>query len=323
MKNEAIKRVLLLVKYLYLYSDENSPISGSDILAFWQTQGIQSSRKSVYSDISLLVELGMDIVCVKSTQNRYFVGSRLFELPELKLLVDAVESSCFITKKKSRDLIHKLAALTSEAQAVELDRPVYLDGVAKPDNEAVYYIMDALHTAMREKKKARFQYYEYTPKKEKVLKHGGLWYVFSPYALLWNRDFYYAVGYSERHGKIAQFRVDRMTGVTLLEESAAPDPTFRAADYVRTVFGMYGAAVTTVELLCENETMRSVVDRFGEEVRTETVDDLRFRATVEVAASPPFFAWVFTFGGKIKITGPAETLAEMRSMAVWLTDSGG
>lgn len=167
MKNEAIKRVLLLVKYLYLYSDENSPISGSDILAFWQTQGIQSSRKSVYSDISLLVELGMDIVCVKSTQNRYFVGSRLFELPELKLLVDAVESSCFITKKKSRDLIHKLAALTSEAQAVELDRPVYLDGVAKPDNEAVYYIMDALHTAMREKKKARFQYYEYTPKRKR------------------------------------------------------------------------------------------------------------------------------------------------------------
>lgn len=318
MKNESQYGLLLLRQYLYQQTDEQHPVSVTDILAFWQQHGIQAGRKSVYTDIELLQNAGMDIVCVKSTQNRYFVGERLFELPELKLLVDAVESSRFITEKKSTALIKKLGHLTSTAQAEQLDRRIYMGGTPKPENESIYYNVDTIHNAVQKKQQITFQYFEYTPKKEKILKHDGYKYRFSPYAMIWNRDCYYAVGWSEKHGKIAQFRVDRMTAVEPLEHTAVQTLDFDPAEYVRKVFGMYPDNLCTVELLCDNEVMRSVIDRFGENVQTETVDEQHFRATVEVAPSPPFFSWVFTFSGKIRIVSPAAVLEEMRDMAAWL-----
>lgn len=318
MKNESQQALLLLRQYLHQQTDEQHPVSVTDILAFWQQHGIQAGRKSVYTDIELLQNAGMDIVCVKSSQNKYFVGQRLFELPELKLLVDAVESSRFITEKKSTALIKKLGHLTSTAQAEQLNRRIYMGGTPKPENESIYYNVDTIHNAVQKKQQITFQYFEYTPKKEKILKHDGYKYRFSPYAMIWNRDCYYAVGWSEKHGKIAQFRVDRMTAVEPLEHTAVQTPDFDPAEYVRKVFGMYPDNLCTVELLCDNEVMRSVIDRFGENVRTETVDEQHFRATVEVAPSPPFFSWVFTFSGKIRIVSPAAVLEEMRDMAAWL-----
>ncbi len=318
MKNESQQALLLLRQYLHQHTDEQHPVSVTDILAFWQQHGIQAGRKSVYTDIELLQNAGMDIVCVKSSQNKYFVGQRLFELPELKLLVDAVESSRFITEKKSTALIKKLGHLTSTAQAEQLNRRIYMGGTPKPENESIYYNVDTIHNAVQKKQQITFQYFEYTPKKEKILKHDGYKYRFSPYAMIWNRDCYYTVGWSEKHGKIAQFRVDRMTAVEPLEHTAVQTPDFDPAEYVRKVFGMYPDNLCTVELLCDNEVMRSVIDRFGENVRTETVDEQHFRATVEVAPSPPFFSWVFTFSGKIRIVSPAAVLEEMRDMAAWL-----
>lgn len=318
MKNESQQALLLLRQYLYQQTDEQHPVSVTDILAFWQQHGIQAGRKSVYTDIELLQNAGMDIVCVKSSQNKYFVGQRLFELPELKLLVDAVESSRFITEKKSTALIKKLGHLTSTAQAEQLNRRIYMGGTPKPENESIYYNVDTIHNAVQKKQQITFQYFEYTPKKEKILKHDGYKYRFSPYAMIWNRDCYYAVGWSEKHGKIAQFRVDRMTAVEPLEQTAVQTLDFDPAEYVRKVFGMYPDNLCTVELLYDNEIMRSVIDRFGENVQTETVDEQHFRATVEVAPSPPFFSWVFTFSGKIRIVSPAAVLEEMRDMAAWL-----
>ena len=318
MKNESQYGLLLLQRYLYEHTDDQHPASVADILAFWQEYGIQAGRKSVYSAIEVLQSSGMDIVCVKSSQNKYFVGQRLFELPELKLLVDAVESSRFITEKKSTALIKKLGHLTSTAQAEQLNRRIYMGGTPKPENESIYYNVDTIHNAVQKKQQITFQYFEYTPKKEKILKHDGYKYRFSPYAMIWNRDCYYAVGWSEKHGKIAQFRVDRMTAVEPLKQAAVQTLDFDPAEYVRKVFGMYPDNLCTVELLCDNEVMRSVIDRFGENVWTETVDEQHFRATVEVAPSPPFFSWVFTFSGKIRIVSPAAVLEEMRDMAAWL-----
>ena len=318
MKNESQYGLLLLQRYLYEHTDDQHPASVADILAFWQEYGIQAGRKSVYSAIEVLQSSGMDIVCVKSTQNRYFVGERLFELPELKLLVDAVESSRFITAKKSKRLIEKLGKLTSESHARQLDRHIYMDGTAKPENECIYYSVDEIHNAIQKKRQITFQYYEYTPQKEKILKHNGYRYQFSPYALIWSRDCYYAVGWSEKHGKLAQFRVDRMTAI---QDSDAPyiaDPSFDPASYIREIFGMYHDMPQRVTLLCENRTMRNIIDHFGEDVDTEVVDANHFRATVDVAPTPPFFSWVFTFGGAIRIEGPAEVLEKMRDMAAWL-----
>ena len=318
MKNGSQCGLLLLQRYLYEHTDDRHPVSVSDILAFWQEHGIQAGRKSVYSAIEALQSSGMDIVCVKSTQNRYFVGARLFELPELKLLVDAVESSRFITARKSERLIEKLGKLTSKSYAYQLDRHIYMDGTVKPENECIYYSVDKLHSAIQEKRQITFQYFEYTPQKEKVLKHDGYRYQFSPYVLIWSRDYYYAVGWSNKHEKLAQFRVDRITAVELSNQAAVLAPDFDPAEYVQKVFGMYPDALRTVELLCDNETMRSVIDRFGEDAATETVDQGHFKVTVEVAPSPPFFAWVFTFCGRIRILSPAEVLDEMRGMAAWL-----
>ena len=262
MKNESQYGLLLLQRYLYEHTDDQHPASVADILAFWQEHGIQAGRKSVYSAIEVLQSSGMDIVCVKSTQNRYFVGERLFELPELKLLVDAVESSHFITAKKSERLIEKLGKLTSESHARQLDRHIYMDGTAKPENECIYYSVDEIHNAIQKKRQITFQYYEYTPQKEKILKHNGYRYQFSPYALIWSRDCYYAVGWSEKHGKIAQFRVDRMTAVEPLEHTAVQTPDFDPAEYVRKVFGMYPDNLCNIAYLRKRGIAAQVIRQF-------------------------------------------------------------
>ena len=257
-------------------------------------------------------------MCVRSTQNHYFIGNRLFELPELKLLVDAVESSRFITSKKSGDLIRKLGQLTSSAQAEQLDRHIYMDGMPKPSNEAIYYIVDTIQSSIQSNQQISFQYYEYLPAKEKVLKHQGYRYQFTPYALIWNRDHYYAVGWSEKHMKLSQFRVDRMTSVEIMDQPGHQILGFEPTEYVQKVFGMYPDDLQMVTLFCENDVMRSIIDRFGEGVRTEVVDNNHFQAIVEVAPSPPFFGWIFTFAGKIRILKPDNVLEEMRQMASWL-----
>lgn len=319
MRHEAQIRLLLLQKYLLECTDEQHSVSVSDILIFWEQHGIQAGRKSVYSDIEILQNSGMDIICVKSTQNRYFVGCRLFELPELKLLVDAVESSHFITAKKSEMLIEKLGHLTSTTHAEQLNRHIYMDGTAKPNNETIYYTIDAIQNAIQDKHSISFQYYEYTQEKRKVLKHDGYRYVFSPYALIWNRDYYYVVGWSEKHEKLAQFRVDRIASIEHLESGYVEDESFDPATYVREVFGMYNDDSCAVTLLCHNSTMRNIIDRFGEDVEITPVDAEHFRISVNVAPSPPFFSWVFTFGGCIRIEGPDSVLEEMRQMAKWLS----
>ena len=312
------RRLLLLLKLLYEQTDETHFVSGADILRYWEDASIRANRKNVYGDIRLLLDAGHDIICVKSKQNRYFIGSRIFELPELKLLADAVASSHLVTEKKSAALLQKLSRLTSIHNAEHLNRPVYMEGTTKPDNEAIYYGIDAIQTAIHMRQAISFQYYEYTPKKEKVLKHKGYRYVFSPYALIWNRDFYYAVGWSQKHGKLAQFRVDRMTRIRQSDAEYTADPSFDPAGYVREVFGMYHDETQRMTLLCENHAMKNVIDRFGEDVCTEIVDARHFRAVVDAAPSPPFFAWVFTFGGAIRIEGPADVLAKMKDMAAWL-----
>lgn len=318
MRGESQIRILHLFQFLYRNTDEMNPASVADILRFWELQGICSERKQVYKDIALLQDFGVDVIRIKSTQNHYFIGNRLFELPELKLLVDAVESSRFITSKKSGDLIRKLGQLTSNTQAEQLDRHIYMDGMPKPSNEAIYYIVDTIQSSIQSNQQISFQYYEYLPTKEKVLKHQGYRYQFTPYALIWNRDHYYVVGWSEKHMKLSQFRVDRMTSVEMMDQPGHQLLGFELAEYVQKVFGMYPDDLQMVTLFCENDVMRSIIDRFGEGVRTEVVDDDHFQAIVEVAPSPPFFGWIFTFAGKIRILKPDNVLEEMRQMASWL-----
>ena len=231
------------------------------------------------------------------------------------MLVDAVQAARFITPKKSKELIEKLTSLTSIYQAAKLNRQLYVDGRVKSGNDNIYYIVDLLYSAINQGKKIRFQYYEYTAEKKRVLKHNEQVYVFSPYDLVWCNDTYYVFGFSESHNKVIKFRVDRMCKPKITTEKAVPVPeNYNIAEYCKRVFSVFDAKDYTVELLCQNSLMKAIVDRFSMKVQTKPTDCGHFIATVEVSASPTFYAWVFTFGGKIRIISQNEVKVEYNRM---------
>ena len=305
-------RTLYVLKYLWKNTDEDHPATVSDILAALEAENIKVERHALISDIEQLTEFGIDIVCVKSSPNRYFIGQRSFELPELKLLVDAVESSRFISASQSGSLVSKLYDMASVHQASELNRHLYIDGRVKSDCKTLYYTVDLIHKAINEQMRIRFKYIEYTAEKKKTYKHGGCIYEFSPYAMLWHNDCYYVLGYSERHGKIVKFRVDRIAKAEPTELSAKAVPAdFDPVSYLKNIIAMYDGKMEKVRLKCEADMMKVIIDRFGKDVFTEPCDD-GFVAEVKVSVSPTFFGWVFGFAGKIKIVSPQSVAAEYK-----------
>lgn len=272
MQNSTNMRILELLRFLYERTDENHPATVSDIIAHLNGKGIQAVRQTVYADTNALIDAGIDIVVVKSTQNQYFMGNRLFEYPELKMLTDAVASSKIISAKKSEELVQKLCRLTSLHQAKQLQKFAALSSRVKPHNEKVYYIIDNIQTAIGNHQQIRFQYYEYTQEKKKILKHDGYYYVVNPYALEWKNDHYYLIGFSLKHQKIAHFRVDRLTSVENLETYFMPIEGFDVASYTNKMVDMFTSESSKeVTLLCENELMRvkkeidELMDLFGDE----------------------------------------------------------
>ena len=289
---------------------------GTAIFVADDEYGISAHRTTVTKDIAALQEFGMDIVTIHSTQSKYFVASRKFELPELKLLIDAVESSKFITKKKSETLIEKIHTMTSPGQVAKLKRNNYVVNRIKPDNEQIYYIIDAINDAINAGKQISFQYYDYTGLKKKVLKNKGEVYKLSPYKLLWCGDYYYVLGYSEKKSKVINFRVDRIASKPeILDKDIIPMPDdFDIENYTKEVFFMFSGEKVLVDLRCDNSLMKTMVDRFGEDVTTLAYDMTSFRVQTEVSASPTFFGWVFGFNGKVQILAPESVKEQYRQM---------
>jgi len=313
--NKKVK-LLYIKHFLETQTDEMHPATITDILAYLGECGVIVSRKTVAGDIELLIESGVDVVCNKSRQNQYFVGTRHLELPELKLLVDAVQASKLISLKKSTALIQKLAALASVHQADELNRHLYVDKQIKPNNEKVYITLDLLYSAISAEKQVRFKYYEYTQSKKKVYKHNGKIYIFSPYGLMWNYDHYYVAGFSDSHGKVVTFRVDRIASPKITDAPIVPRPVdFDMAEYAKSVFLMYDGPMRRVTLKCENTLMKTIIDRFGEDVDTEPLDNGHFCACVRVSISQTFYGWVFSFGGSMEIISPEDIAGQYISMA--------
>lgn len=290
-------------------------MSTAEIIEYFEKQGIATERRTISTDVDLLCEAGFDIVTAKGTQNKYFIGARELELPEVKLLMDAVYASKFITPAKSQALIKKLSALVSVHQADKLQRRLYVSERIKPVNETVYYVADMIRMAIEQRKQIKFQYYEYTPTKRKILKHKGKVYRFSSYDLIWNEDRYYVLGFSNSHNKVISFRVDRMCNVATTDTPAVPPPSdYSIAAYGSKVFDMFDGHNATVTLRCKNDLMRVIVDRFGENVQTEVLDKAHFLATVDVSVSPTFFGWVFQFADEIQIISPPEIAHEYGEM---------
>ena len=306
-------RILCLLKLLEKYTDEEHPLTTSELSSLLEKEyGLTVHRITFKKDIESLQAMEYDIVETRSSQNKYFLGSREFELPELKLLIDAVESSKFITSTKSKELIEKIHNLTSIHQVEKLKRNNYVVKNVKPNNEQIYYIVDAINDAINANKQISFQYYDYTGLKKKVLKNKGEIYKLSPYHLVWNGDYYYVLGYSEKREKVISFRVDRIANVpNILDKNNIPMPkNFDLNDFTKSVFFMYGGDKVQVNLRCENGLMKTIVDRFGEGVTTLAYDMESFRVVVDVEASPTFYGWVFGFGGRIEILGPQSVKDE-------------
>lgn len=317
MDNSAKLRPLYLAKILYEQTDENHFLTTAQLIKLLEDRyGIKSHRQTIKAEIELLRQFGLEIEEVKSTQNRYNLFGRRFDTPELKLLIDAVESSKFITASKSNELVEKISSLTSNHIAVSLKRNVCCEGRIKPGNEKIYLIVDVINEAINSNKQISFQYFQYNVRKEKKLKRNGESYVITPLHLVWNGDCYYMIGVYEYKQRLGSFRVDRLAQCpTILKKDGTPAPKgFDINEYINTTFHMFNSEHDEVELICDNEVMDSIIDRFGEDVTTYANDMTSFRAIVNVATSHIFYSWVFGFGGKVKIKGPLNVKEKYMEM---------
>lgn len=312
-------RTLTIAKILFECTDEDHFLTTSQILDILEKQyNIPTHRTTIPNDIAVLKEFGMDIQVVRSAQIRYNLISREFDYAELKLLIDAVASSKFISKAKSEKLTAKIAALAGQNKAEELKRNISVERRIKTDNEKVLLIVDAINEAINQGKKIRFQYFEYNVKKEKKPRLDGYFYRVSPYRLVWNGDFYYVVGCKDKYTELSSYRIDRMASPPeIMDEDSTPLPKdFDMDHYLNTMYHMFSTERRQVELICTNDVMDAIVDRFGEEVKTYAYDMEHFRADVEVAVNSIFYTWVFGFGGKVQIKGPKEIKNECIQIAI-------
>lgn len=317
MDNDAKLRPLYLGKILYERTDEDTCLSTNELIRILKEEyHISSHRQTLATEIQLLKDFGMDIQCIRCKQNEYHLVSREFDLAELKLIIDAVDACKFISGRESKKLSSKLSNLAGGCRADDLKRNGGAEGRVRTTNEKTCLIIDAVNSAINAKKKIAFRYFTYDANKKKVLKHDGEPYIFSPHELIWDGDRYYILGWSDRHNEMRTFRVDRIPDVpAILPVKALKKPAgFNGTKFVGTNYRMFAGETKEVSLICDNDTMDSMVDRFGEKVFTEIVDEEHFRLKAKVAESHVFYAWIFGFEGKVKIEAPNEMKLAYRKM---------
>lgn len=311
------RKLLVLLDILARETDENHPLSVPRLVELLQARGIDAERKSVYDDIQTLNELpdaGFEVVQQRGRGGGYYMTDTPFELAELKLLVDAVYASKFITARKSRILIEKLGHFTSRYRQEELDRKVLVTGRIKSTDEKILYTVDALHGAITAGTQVQFKYCDWNLQKKMEPRHGGRMYRVSPWVLVWENGNYYLIAYTE--GRLKHYRVDKMSGVHGIDakrEGAAEYAEFNVNVYMQQMFGMFNGPVKRVTLRCENRFAGAMLDRFGTApILTPSGDGEHFTMTVEVQVSPQFYGWVAGLGTGVEIAGPADVRAEMR-----------
>ena len=286
----------------------------SDALAKYE---VRAERKSLYDDIELLRVFGLDVCVHRDRQVRYYVGKHTFELAELKLLVDAVQSSKFVTEKKSSSLIKKIESLASRYEAAQLHRQVTVSNRLKAANEEIFCNVDMIHRAISENRKICFRYFEWTPEKKRALRRDGAFYCISPWALTWDDENYYMVGYDSDTQSLKHYRVDKMLELYMEKLPREGEKAFEALDmtqYSKQVFGMYGGELTLVRLSCDRSLAGVVIDRFGTDIVIANHGE-RFEFTVKVMISPTFYSWVLGFGNKIKVVSPPSVRDEVAAIA--------
>ena len=297
-------------------TDDEHMITMPEIKEALEAYGVTADRKSLYDDLQALEVLGIEVIGEKVGRNYYYhVGNKSFEIAELKLLVDSIQSSKFITEKKSSELIKKLTNMASVYEAAQLRRQVVVHGRVKTMNESIYYFVDDIHRAIAENKKISFEYMKWNEEKKLVRRKDTL-YVVSPWALTWDDENYYLIAYDDAAERIKHFRVDKLKSIQVLEDRRTGKDAFKAFDmarYAKMSFGMFGGKPTKVRISFENDLVGVFIDRFGRDIPIYSTDREGWSETsVEVAMSDQFLGWIFALGSKVKILGPKEVVARFK-----------
>ncbi|MBR3779661.1 MAG: WYL domain-containing transcriptional regulator [Clostridia bacterium] len=315
--NQKLK-LLYIVKFLMQNSDEEHPVSTAQIIEELASNGISAERKSIYDDIEALKLFGLDIIQLKGKNGGYYIGERDFELPELKLLVDSIQSSKFITQDKTYKLIKKIESLASVYDGQLLQRQVFVTNRVKSMNESIYYAVDVISDAITQNRKIRYKYFEYTVEKTHRYRHDGAFYEVSPFALIWDDENYYMLAWDSDAEKMKHYRVDKMEKVSLTDSEREGTKEFEKVDmsaYTKTVFGMFGGNEQKVKLRFANHLVGAVLDRFGRDTIIIKDGNEHFVFTVNVVVSQQFLAWVFGFGNEAEIISPDNVREEMKKQA--------
>ena len=306
-ENQKLK-LMYLMKILLEKTDEDHALTMPDILRELEAYGISAERKSIYSDMECLRTYGIDIIGEKRDQKfSYYVASHQFELAELKLLVDAIQSAKFITAKKSKELIKKIESFASQYEAGQLQRQVFVSGRIKTMNESIYYNVDAIHSAIAANRQIRFQYFQWNVKKEMELRKNGAYYQVSPWALSWDDENYYLVAYDDEEEKLKHYRVDKMLHIGQTDEPRKGKKLFEGFDtalYAKKMFSMYAGEEEMVKIECENRLAGAIIDRFGKDIPMRKIDEEHFSVNVRVSLSFRFIHWIMALGSGAKIVGP-------------------
>ncbi len=312
-KEQSKHKLLYLLQFLALESDEENGVSMKQILTFLESKGITAERKAIYRDIETLISFGYNIEKISNRPLEYALVERQFEFVELKLLADAVQSARFISQETTTKLIGKLESLTSHRKAAQLHRQVFFAKRVKSDNDHIYYITGIIHEAIHSNKCISFQYMEYLPDKTIRPRHQGEVYIVSPYSLVWNEDKYYLYAFCAKTQMVKTYRIDRMRKVDLMETLRSPEPKdFSPTDRLRKEFGMFAGNTTLVDLRFSKDLLTTVIDRFGSDITIFEEGEDSFTVHVSVDISPVFFSWLFQFGQKAEIIGPEFAIGEYR-----------
>lgn len=315
-RNNQKLKIMYLMKILLEDTDETHSITMQEIIDKLAAYDVTAERKSLYTDFEQLRLYGLDVIGEQHDRNYYYkIGNRQFELAELKLLVDSVQSAKFITTRKSNELIRKIEKMASRYEASKLQRQVIVAGRVKTMNESIYYNVDYIHTAISENVKIKFKYFDWDVNKKMVPRHEDKTYIVSPFSLLWDDENYYLVAFDDVDQKIKHYRVDKMMKLSLTEvprEGKKHFNGFNVAEYAKKHFGMFDGEEASVSILCENRLAGVMIDRFGKDVKMYKVDDEHFKVIVDVAVSRHFLGWIIALGTGAKIIGPENVVDTMK-----------
>ncbi len=326
-KSSSKQKLLTLINIFETLTDENNVLSTSEIVDELASRGISSERKSIYADIALLIENGYDIINVKTPKSGYFLASRNFQLPEVKLIIDAVQSADFITQKKTAELIEKIGSLVSQDQFEMLKSQLSMSNRVKTMNEEIFYTIDVLNRAIEEKKQVSFTYIRHKIEAGKKIVMASREFTVNPYALVWSNDHYYLICNNPKYDNLMHTRLDRMRKVKItnapvrsFEEVSEYRGEFDVADYSNKMFNMFSGRVCPVEIVCKNEMLEDIVDRFGENATIRNEDSTRFFLRAEVGISEGFISWLMQYRNSVYLRKPEELRTYIKEKAQEIID---